>query len=60
MIFKIITLFPEIFPENSLEVFHNWKSSKKKKFQVKTVNIRNFSKINLKQLMINLMVAEQG
>ena len=43
MIFKIITLFPEIFP-GPLKYSITGKALKKKKFQVKTVNIRNFSK----------------
>ena len=43
MIFKILTLFPEIFP-GPLKLFNNWKSIRKKKFKIKTIDIRNFSK----------------
>ena len=42
MIFKIITLFPEIFPGPLNHSIIG--KALKKKFQVKTVNIRNFSK----------------
>ena len=43
MIFKILTLFPEIFP-GPLNHSITGKALKKKKFEIKTINIRDFSK----------------
>ena len=42
MIFKVLTLFPEIFP-GPLEFSITGKALYKKKFSVKTINIRDFS-----------------
>ena len=43
MIFKILTLFPEIFP-GPLKHSIIGKALEKKKFKIKTIDIRNFSK----------------
>ena len=47
MIFKILTLFPEIFP-GPLNHSITGKALKKKKFEIKTINIRDFSKTRSK------------
>ena len=43
MIFKILTLFPEIFP-GPLNHSIIGRALEKKKFQIQTINIRDFSK----------------
>ena len=42
MIFKILTLFPEIFP-GPLKFSITGKALNKKKFSIKTINIRDFA-----------------
>ena len=42
MIFKVLTLFPEIFP-GPLKFSITGKALNKKKFSIKTINIRDFA-----------------
>ena len=59
MKFKILTLFPEIFP-GPLSYAISGKAIKRKLFKIETINIRDFSKQNPKLSMTNRMVGVQA